>query len=100
MQAVLSTRNPVRYRRTALVTRMTAIVRVLVAQAQHFATGNGDERNHSRHQDGRSLSHSSHGSYPAHAPYYSNGLYPFFSLLKIQPSGTAFAPAKSYTFKR
>lgn len=28
------------------------------------------------------------------------GLYPFFSLLKIQPSGTAFAPAKSYTFKR
>ena len=24
----------------------------------------------------------------------------FFSLLKIQPSGTAFAPAKSYTFKR
>ena len=29
-----------------------------------------------------------------------NGLYPFFSLLKIQPSGTAFAPAKSYTFKR
>ena len=30
--------------------------------------------------------------------YY--GLYPFFSLLKIQPSGTAFAPAKSYTFKR
>lgn len=27
------------------------------------------------------------------------GLYPFFSLLKIQPSGTAFAPAKSYTFK-
>lgn len=25
---------------------------------------------------------------------------PFFSLLKIQPSGTAFAPAKSYTFKR
>ena len=30
----------------------------------------------------------------------NNGLYPFFSLLKIQPSGTAFAPAKSYTFKR
>ena len=30
----------------------------------------------------------------------SYGLYPFFSLLKIQPSGTAFAPAKSYTFKR
>ena len=28
------------------------------------------------------------------------GLYPFFSLLKIQPSGTAFAPAKSHTFKR
>ena len=28
------------------------------------------------------------------------GLYPFFSLLKIQPSGTAFAPAKSYTFKQ
>ena len=33
------------------------------------------------------------------SPYY-HGLYPFFSLLKIQPSGTAFAPAKSYTFKR
>ena len=31
---------------------------------------------------------------------FTNGLYPFFSLLKIQPSGTAFAPAKSYTFKR
>ena len=31
---------------------------------------------------------------------YKYGLYPFFSLLKIQPSGTAFAPAKSYTFKR
>ena len=32
--------------------------------------------------------------------FISYGLYPFFSLLKIQPSGTAFAPAKSYTFKR
>ena len=28
------------------------------------------------------------------------GLYPFFSLVKFQPSGTAFAPAKSYTFKQ
>ena len=32
--------------------------------------------------------------------YVDFGLYPFFSLLKIQPSGTAFAPAKSYTFKQ
>lgn len=28
------------------------------------------------------------------------GLYPFFSLVKFQPSGTAFAPAKNYTFKQ
>ena len=28
------------------------------------------------------------------------GLYLFFSLLKIQPSSAAFAPAKNYTFKR
>ena len=33
-------------------------------------------------------------------PIYGIGLYPFFQLLKFQPSGTAFAPAKSYTFKQ
>ena len=57
MQAILRMRNAVgRRSTTAFVAGMPAIIRILVAQAEHRPAGNGDERRHRHlHDDGEPL---------------------------------------------
>jgi len=56
VKTIFALGNAVRHGHAALVADLSAIIRILVAKAQIRTPGNGNERRHRRHHDGRRLS--------------------------------------------
>ena len=70
METSVTIGNAVRRGNAALMTGVSASIRILIAQAQLRPAGDGDERSHRRHHDSRRLPHPSTCRVPKHIQYY------------------------------